>query len=52
MHGAAPAKRSPTTTSRDGDLRALCERVLRANWGEGVHRDGTPYGYTCPATPR
>ena len=26
--------------------------MLRANWREGVHRDGTPYAYTCPATPR
>ena len=26
--------------------------MLRANWREGVHRDGTPFAYTCPATPR
>jgi hypothetical protein len=26
--------------------------VLRANSREGVHRDGTPYAYTCPAAPR
>jgi hypothetical protein len=26
--------------------------VLDANWREGEHRDGTPYGFTCPATPR
>jgi glycogen debranching enzyme len=30
----------------------MVERVLRANWREGVHGDGTPYAYTCPATPR
>jgi hypothetical protein len=26
--------------------------VLHANWREGEHRDGTPYAFTCPATPR
>lgn len=26
--------------------------MLRANWREGVRRDGRRYAYTCPATPR
>jgi hypothetical protein len=42
---------SPTTTS-PSELARLAERTLRANWREGVHGDGTPYAYTCPATPR
>jgi glycogen debranching enzyme len=46
------ANRSPTTTSSDGSLAGDAERVLRANWREGVHRDGTPYAFTCPGTPR
>ena len=33
-------------------LRAGAERVLRANWRQGRYRDGTPYAFTCPATPR
>jgi hypothetical protein len=45
---AASATPSPTTTS----LSEQAAAVLRANWREGVHRDGTPYAYTCPATPR
>jgi hypothetical protein len=45
---AASATPSPTTTS----LSERAQAVLRANWREGVHRDGTPYAYTCPATPR
>ena len=48
MRTAASATPSPTTTS----LAEQAEAVLRANWREGVHRDGTPYAYTCPATPR
>ena len=54
MRGAASAKPSPTTISPDAptDLHALAGSVLRANWREGEHRDGTPYGYTCPSTPR
>jgi hypothetical protein len=48
VRGAASAKPSPTTTSLD----ALAEQALRANWREGEQRDGTPYGYTCPATLR
>ena len=45
---AASATPSPTTTS----LSEQAQAVLRANWREGVHRDGTPYAFTCPATPR
>jgi glycogen debranching enzyme len=30
-------------------VRAGAERVLRAGWREGRRRDGTPYGFTCPA---
>ena len=52
MRGAASAKPSPTTTSPSASLDALAEGVLRTNWREGEHRDGTPYGFTCPATPR
>jgi hypothetical protein len=52
VRGAASAKPSPTTTSRSVDLDALALSALRANWREGEHRDGTAYGYTCPATPR
>ena len=48
MRTAASATPSPTTTS----LSEQAQAVLRANWREGVHRDGTPYAYTCPATPR
>jgi len=44
----ASATPSPTTTS----LSEQAQAVLRANWRAGVHRDGTPYAYTCPATPR
>ncbi len=29
----------------------LAREALAANWRSGV-RDGVPYGYTCPATPR
>ena len=52
MRVAASANLSRTTTSPSASLDALAEEVLRANWREGEHRDGTPYGYTCPATPR
>jgi hypothetical protein len=31
------------------DLRALCERVLRENWREGVRKDGVPFGFSCPS---
>ncbi len=31
------------------DLDALAERVLRQNWRDGVRRDGTHHGFTCPA---
>lgn len=34
-------------------LRAQARRVLDGNWREGVRRrDGVPYAYTCPSTPR
>ena len=42
MRTAASATPSPTTTS----LADRAEAVLRANWREGVHGDGTPYAYT------
>ncbi len=39
--------------ARRARLRAEAERVLRANWREGQRsRDGVPYAFTCPATPR
>ncbi len=34
------------------DLHALAASALHANWREGEHRDGTPYAFTCPSTPR
>lgn len=34
------------------DLEVLAEHTLRANWRSGTRRDGTPYGYTCPAPRR
>ncbi len=52
MRGVASARPSPTTTSSSEDLDALAAGVLHANWREGEHRDGTPYAFTCPATPR
>ena len=33
-------------------LRAGAERLLRANWREGVHRSGKPYAFTCPSARR
>ena len=32
--------------------RPLLKRVLRANWREGVRRDGTPFAFTCPSPRR
>ena len=37
---------------RSARLLPRAERQLRANWREGRYRDGTPYAFTCPATPR
>jgi hypothetical protein len=37
---------------RRAKVRAGAERVLRGNWREGHRRDGVPYAFTCPATPR
>jgi Mannosylglycerate hydrolase MGH1-like glycoside hydrolase domain len=40
---------------REERVRALRSRalgVLTANWREGVHPDGTEYGYTCPSPPK
>jgi hypothetical protein len=33
-------------------LNAQAERVLRANWREGVRRDGTRFAFTCPSPRR
>jgi glycogen debranching enzyme len=33
-------------------LRARALHVLRTNWREGVHADGTEYGFTCPSPPK
>lgn len=33
-------------------LSAQAERVLRANWREGVRRDGTRFAFTCPSPRR
>ena len=33
-------------------LASEAERVLRRNWREGLHADGTPYAFTCPGPPR
>jgi len=35
-----------------GALRDEAIRTLRANWREGVRRDGTPYAFTCPSARR
>jgi len=35
-----------------GRLAAEAERVLRANWREGLRRDGRHYAYTCPSPRR
>jgi glycogen debranching enzyme len=37
---------------RRARLRTAAEGVLRRNWREGRYRDGTPYAFTCPSTPR
>jgi glycogen debranching enzyme len=37
---------------RRARLRAAAQGVLRRNWREGRYRDGTPYAFTCPSTPR
>jgi hypothetical protein len=37
---------------RAARLRADARRVLEHNWREGRTRDGTPFAFTCPATPR
>jgi glycogen debranching enzyme len=34
------------------DLSAAAHRVLQKNWRQGRRRDGTPYAFTCPSTPR
>jgi hypothetical protein len=33
-------------------LNAAAEAVLRANWRQGVRRDGTPFAFTCPSPRR
>lgn len=33
----------------DDEIRALCERVLTANWREGLLPDGRRFGYTSPS---
>lgn len=41
--------RAPETDGGAGpDLRPAARRLLRANWREGVSRDGVRYGYTRP----
>jgi Mannosylglycerate hydrolase MGH1-like glycoside hydrolase domain len=37
---------------RAARLRASARHVLERNWREGRTRDGTPYAFTCPSTPR
>ena len=37
---------------RSLDLHAAAHEVLTDNWREGQRRDGVPYAFTCPATPR
>jgi glycogen debranching enzyme len=37
---------------RHARVLAGAERVLTGNWREGHRRDGVPYAFTCPATPR
>jgi glycogen debranching enzyme len=49
--GGEAAGGTPARASADA-LRAAGEAVLRANWREGMRRDGVPYAFTCPSTPR
>jgi glycogen debranching enzyme len=44
-----PERLDPERRAR---LRVAAEGVLRRNWREGRYRDGTPYAFTCPSTPR
>jgi glycogen debranching enzyme len=37
---------------RVGALRSRALGVLSSNWREGVHADGSEYGYTCPSPPK
>lgn len=48
----ATGDREPPGRAQHDPLEAAAERVLRANWREGHRRDGVPYAFTCPATPR
>jgi glycogen debranching enzyme len=51
----SPTTTSPEVTERPDLARVLAseaERVLRRNWREGVHADGTAYAFTCPGAPR
>ena len=40
------------SAERRARLAAAARTVLDANWREGRTREGTHYGFTCPATPR
>jgi glycogen debranching enzyme len=42
----------PVAPDRARALTHGAHRVLAANWRQGRRRDGLPYAYTCPATPR
>jgi mannosylglycerate hydrolase MGH1-like protein len=48
--GPAAPPRAPA--AEHAGLFAAAEAVLRANWREGVTRDGRAYAYTCPSVPR
>ncbi|MEA2198755.1 MAG: hypothetical protein QOJ25_2806 [Solirubrobacteraceae bacterium] len=45
-------RRTSLAANGTEDLRAAAHAVLEANWREGQRRDGVPYAFTCPATPR
>jgi glycogen debranching enzyme len=48
----SPTTSSPTRPEGAADVVAIAADVLHANWREGWRRDGVPYAFTCPATPR
>src|ERR671936_1286878 len=41
----------PSSGARD-ELLTRAQRVLSANWREGIGPDGTEYAFTCPGPPR
>lgn len=52
MAGSLSAPGAALSGDRRDRLAQAARDVLRRNWREGIHRDGTPYAFTCPSTPR